>query len=426
MKVALISLGCPKNRVDAEVILGLLGEAGYCLTQFPEEADIIIINTCSFISSARIEAKRSIEKNANGRHKLIVCGCLPQMTREKLFNDYPYIDAIVGSAEFYKLPEIVSRLLNGEQRIVEIGEPTFIYNSITPRLLSTPVSYAYLKIAEGCSNCCSYCRIPDLRGAYRSREIKDIINEANMLVELGVKELILIAQDTTNFGADKVGTRNAVSLQVLLEKLDKFDNLQWVRLLYTHPAHFTDSLISVMSESKKLCKYIDIPLQHTHPEMLNRMGRPKWEGTRELLSKLKSKGFALRTTFLVGFPGEKEYHFDRLLKDVKEIEFDWVGAFTYSQEEGTCASKLANQVSEEIKKERLERLLESQLKITKQKNKQRIGKTLQVLVDTAYTGHTEFQAPDLDGKVVFKKKVVPGKFLQSKVKRIVQEYDLEV
>lgn len=428
-KASIISLGCPKNRVDSEVILGELGRKGYYLTQFPRDADIIIINTCSFIEPARAESKIAIEEIQNWKkpsQKLIVCGCLPQLLGEKLFNDYPYIDALVGSADFYKLPNIVSHLLNGQEKIVEINVPTFIYTSTFPRLVSTPKSYAYLKIAEGCSNCCSYCRIPNLRGAYRSRKIKDIIDEAHKLIDLGIKEIILVAQDTTNFGANKVGANGHSPLQVLLDEMEKISELLWIRLLYTHPAHFTQSLISMISNSGKVCKYIDIPLQHTHPEILQRMGRPKWEMTEKLLYKLKENGFTLRTTFLLGFPGEKEHHFKKLLQDIKEFEFDWVGAFTYSQEEGTLAAKFNNQISEKVKEERLKRLMALQFQITRKKNEQRVGKTFQVLVDTNHTGHTEFQAPELDGKVIFKDEFTPGEVFQGKVKRLVNEYDLEV
>ena len=425
--VSVISLGCPKNWVDSEVILGLLGKAGYPLTRFTNEASIVIINTCAFIEAARAESYKVINdvlKEKTPTQKLIVCGCLPQLIGERLFQDFRGIDAIVGSADFYKLPDIVSRLLNGDNKIVEISEPTFIYDSSFPRLVSTPPSYAYLKISDGCSNRCSYCNIYRMRGEYRSRESIDVVNEARQLVKLGVKEIILVGQDTTNFGVDK----GKYLLPLLLQELENIDGLHWIRLLYTHPAHFTEELIKVISDSRKICRYIDIPLQHTHPDILSHMGRPTWEMSKRLIYELRDQipDISLRTTFILGFPGEKEEHFKKLIDDIQELEFDWLGAFTYSQEAGTPAFEFDNQVPECIKEERLYKLVEVQRGITIKKNQQKIGKLLKVLSDSQGRGHSEFQSPKLDGVVMFSEKVAPGELFMVKVKRVVNDYDLEV
>lgn len=422
--ISVISLGCPKNLVDSEIILGKLSR--YHLTQIPEDADIIIINTCSFIKDARRESYNVIKKF--NKQKIIVTGCLPQLLGDKLFKKFPQIDAILGSADFYKIDNIIDRLFNGDKKIISIEEPTFIYNHLQPRLISTS-SYAYVKIADGCINYCSYCRIPQLRGKYRSREIKDIVQEVHKIRDLGIKEIILVAQDTTNYGIDK----GNYLLSELLCEIEKIDGIEWIRLLYTHPAHLTDNLISIIKESKKLCKYIDIPIQHTHNEILKLMNRPTWDDTKYLIYKLKEANIVLRTTIIVGFPGEKEYHFKKLLKDVDEIKFDWLGAFIYSKEKGTPAAKLPNQVPENIKKERFKILMDRQRKITKEKNHSRIGKEFKILVDAIGEGHTEFQCPELDGKVIFSTSgttkfhdVRIGNFFTAKIKKVKNDYDLEI
>lgn len=429
MKVSIISLGCPKNRVDSEVIIGSFGAKGYEITQFPEEADIIIINTCSFIESARTEAYKVIKKISKLKaknSKLLVCGCLPQLTGDKLLEEFPQIDAIIGSADFYKIPEIVFRLKNTRERITEINSPSFIYNSHMPRLVSTPPSYVYLKIAEGCSNCCSYCRIPQLRGKYRSREVKDIVAEANKLLELGYKELIIIAQDTTNFGYEK--GKNL--LPRLLKELSKLNGIHWIRLLYTHPAHFSNELISIIENNPRICKYIDLPLQHTHPDLLKLMNRPLWEPTKALIRKLQKAGIVIRTTFLVGFPEEKGIHFNKLLADVEELEFDWVGAFTYSYEINTPAAKSGDRVPFKLKQERLQKLMDLQKKITKQKNLAKTGKNYEILVDCNYNnyavGHSEFQCPEIDGKCYCPTNYTPGALFKGKVKNLKNNYDIKV
>ncbi len=426
MKVNLISLGCPKNLVDSEVILGKLGQAGYALTSSSKDADIIIINTCSFIDKARSESYEVISRLAcqkSSLQKLIICGCLPQLEKRGLFLKYPQIDALLGSADFYRIEEVVGQLFNGESRLFLVNEPCFLYDSSFPRLLSTPSSYAYLKIAEGCSNRCSYCLIPELRGKYRSREPKDVVKEAKALVNLGVKELILIAQDTTFYGWD-LGKKS--SLLWLLEKLEKIDKLKWIRLLYTHPLHFTFPLIRMIADSKKICRYIDLPLQHTHNKILARMKRPRFELAEKLVAKLREDipGVTLRTTFLVGFPGETKEHFNKLLKDIERLRFEWLGAFTYSSEKGTSAYSLTPRIPSKVKERRYRELMELQQSITSGFNRAKVGKIYPLLVDKKAEGHTEFQAPEIDGKVFLSKKHLPGELFQGKISQVKDCYDL--
>ncbi|MCD6231477.1 30S ribosomal protein S12 methylthiotransferase RimO [Candidatus Aerophobetes bacterium] len=426
MKINLISLGCPKNRVDSEVILGRLGEKGYSFTSFSEEADIIIINTCSFIKEARKESHKVISEVVSQKklfQKIIVCGCLPQLAGRSLFLKYPEIDALIGSADFIKIDEIITNLFKDKKHLFLVSEPHFLYNHTHPRLLTTPPSYAYLKIAEGCSHHCSYCLIPSLRGKYRSRPLKDIVQEAKALCNLGVKEIILVAQDTTFYGRD-LGKKFLLSS--LLEALEKLDKLRWVRLLYTHPAHFDSSLIRIIATSKKICKYIDLPLQHTHNDILMRMKRPRFEETEKLIYKLREKipEVTLRTTLMVGFPGEEEEHFRKLLKDVKRLKFDWLGVFSYSPEKGTSAYSFVPRILSKVKMRRYKELMRLQSFITLEKNEKRTGEKYFILVDKENEGHTEFQAPEIDGKVILRRKHIPGKFIQGKISSVINNYDL--
>ncbi|MCD6471925.1 30S ribosomal protein S12 methylthiotransferase RimO [Candidatus Aerophobetes bacterium] len=428
LKVNLISLGCPKNLVDSEVILGRLGEAGYAFTSLYKDADIIIINTCSFINKARSESYKIISRIAcqkSPSQKLIVCGCLPQLKKRKLFLRYPQIDALIGSADFYKIDKIIEQLLEGEKRLFSVNEPRFLYDSSFPRLLSTPPSYAYLKIAEGCSNHCSYCLIPYLRGRYRSRPVEDVVKEAKALVNLDIKELILVAQDITFYGWDK-GEKSA--LIQLLNELEKIDKLNWIRLLYAHPLHFTSSLIKTIATSDKICRYIDIPLQHTHNEILVKMKRPKFEVAERLIAKLREEipGVTLRTTFIVGFPGEKDKHVNKLLKDIERIKFEWLGAFTYSPEKGTLAYSLAPKIPLKIKKRRYAQLMQLQQPITLNFNQEKVDKVYSILVDKENEGHTEFQAPEIDGKTFLKEKHLPGESFSGKILQVKNYYDLVV
>lgn len=434
-KITLISLGCPKNLVDSELILGKLGEVGCILTPSYKLADVIIINTCSFISGARKESYEVISKvirHKSPHQKLIVCGCLSQLEKVKLFSRFPQIDALLGSGDFYRIEKIIEKLFNGSEHIFSVATPEFIYTSDYPRLISTPPGYAYLKIAEGCSNRCSYCLIPHLRGNFRSRELEDVVREAKNMASMGVKEIILIAQDTTYYGRDK-GENSYLLL--LLKKLEKISKIEWIRMLYLHPLHFDFELIKIMQNSPKICRYLDMPIQHTHNEILKLMGRPPFEVVEKIINRVREKipQIVIRTTLMVGFPGEKPYHFNKLLKDVERLEFDWLGVFTYSPERNTPAFSLPEQIPAQIKNRRKEEILRLQESITLRKNQSRVGKNYTILVDVPCgshseegEGHTWFQTPDIDGKVFFKGKYTAGSIFQGKVISVKNSYDLYV
>ena len=426
MKIKLISLGCPKNLVDSEVILGKLGERGHSFTSSIDEADIIIINTCSFIKEARREAYAAISRVLSKKspsQRIIVSGCLPQLEKKELFRHYPGIDALLGSADFYEIDRVVNALASGSSGLYLVNEPRFLYDSSFPRLLSTPPSYAYLKIAEGCSNRCSYCLVPYLRGKYRSRSVEDILKEAKALVELGVRELILVAQDTTFYGRD---LSKKTSLSRLIKRLETIEKLRWIRLIYTHPAHLTLSLIQTMASSKKVSSYIDFPLQHTHNEILARMRRPQFKVAYRLINQLREMipKIVIRTTFLLGFPGEKETHFQKLLKDVEKLKFDWVGAFIYSPERGTSAYSLGPKVPSSVKRRRYRELMKIQRSITLKKNQRYIGKDYLVSVDRKGEGHTEFQCPGIDGRVFLEDGHKPGQMIRARIREVKGHYDL--
>ena len=426
MKIKLISLGCPKNLVDSEVILGKLGEGGYSFTSSRDEADIIIINTCSFIKKARREAYTVISRTIRDKgvsQRIIVCGCLPQLEKRELFRHYPGIDALLGSADFYEIDRVVNALARGSSGLFSVSEPRFLYDSSFARLLTTPPSYAYLKIAEGCSNRCSYCLVPYLRGKYRSRPIEDLLKEARALVELGVRELILVAQDTTFYGRD---LSKKASLPRLIERLETIEKLQWVRLLYSHPAHLTLSVIRTMASLKKVCRYIDLPLQHTHNEILARMRRPQFKVAERLIKQLRERipEIVIRTTFLLGFPGERESHFQKLLKDVEKLKFDWVGVHIYSREKGTSAYSLGPKVPSSVKRRRYAELMKAQRFITLKKNQRYLGKDYLVLVDRKGEGRTEFQCPGIDGRVFLEDGYKPGEMIWARISGVKDYYDL--
>lgn len=426
MKVNLISLGCSKNLVDTEVMCGILGSDGFEFVTLPGDADIVVINTCSFIKDAREESSRVIkrlcgEKKENQR--IIVCGCLPQFEKETIFRKFPEVDAIIGSSDFLKIGKVIKKL-DGDCRVSEVGSPEFLYDSSYPRLLSTPRSYAYLKISEGCSNHCSYCTIPRLRGEYRSRSIDDILTEAKTLAGMGIKEIILVAHDTTNFGSDREANCN---LSALLDELHRIKKIKWIRILYMHPAHITRELIEMISRLPGVARYFDIPLQHTVGKILRRMKRPSFNRAKNLIGLIRKivPGAAIRTTFIVGFPGESSRQFDNLMTDLRATRFSWVGVFRYSDEEGTPARRLNKKVSSKTSAKRAGELMRQQQRITFEKNRSYIGQELEVLVDEPFAGHTEFQAPLIDGKVIFSKRQKPGtlkKFLISGTRR----YDLIV
>ena len=433
VKIFTISLGCARNLVDSESLLGdLLSDKSNSLVTSRSNADVIIINTCAFTREARTESLQAISSISESKSRnqiLIVCGCLPQLQKRELFQRFPEIDAVFGSADFKKIRDVLPAIVNGS-RIFEVSHPPlFLRTASMPRLISTPPSYAYLKISEGCSNHCSYCLIPYLRGEHRARSVDDIVTEAKQLVQLGVQELILIGQDTTLYnqshceehpkGATKQShpTNIRADLVDLLSHLDRIRGLRWIRLLYAHPAHFSKRLINAFGRFEKLVKYVDLPIQHTHDEILKRMNRPSFALTRRVIDELRARipELSLRTTVIVGFPGETDEHFRKLLKNVEEIQFDWLGAFKYSKERGTGAYKMKAQVPSKIKEKRWQQIMSAQQKITFRKNQARIGKTLPVLADTAKEGHSTFQAPEIDGKVIFKRRRDPGAILRARI-----------
>jgi len=406
-KVCLITLGCPKNLVDSENILALLGQENYMLTDRPEEADIVIANTCGFIKVAEDESllliRKLCKKKSKGQ-KIVVYGCLVNRYGKHM----PYIegvDAMIGGGNPALLVDAIKKEMR--KRFIP-GDCSGIESY--PRIIST-YPYAYIKISDGCENFCSYCLIPEIRGRLRSRTIKDIYSEAKEIEKMGIKELILVAQDTGNYGKDIAGR---CLLEKLLIKLCKL-NFFWLRVMYIHPAHITENVLELIAEEKKICKYLDIPLQHIHPEILRRMNRPVMDYGR-IIDRIRKTipGIRLRTTFIVGFPGEKEEHFRMLVDFIKEKEFDRLGVFRYSREEGTPAYHLSDQVDEETKRERERIIMEIQKGISCKKLKGMVGEEIDVLVEgrkgNYFTGRTEFDAPEIDGIVYIKsgEKLKPG------------------
>jgi ribosomal protein S12 methylthiotransferase len=422
MKIGFLSLGCPKNLVDGEVMLGLAEQAGHEITADASSADVLVVNTCAFIDRAKQESIDTILEMA--RHKqegrctrLVVTGCLAERYRDELTKEIPEIDAVLGTGE---VPDIVTALEAGGRR-PEAGRPvtffrsrppapgprhpapTYIYDAETPRRLSTPRHFAYVKVAEGCDYTCSFCIIPTLRGAYRSRPAESILTEARALAARGVKELILISQDTTFYGVDR---RERGALARLLRELNKVDGLEWIRLLYLYPTTITDETLDAMAECEKVCPYIDLPLQHASAHVLRRMRRP---GDRRVYDALLARirrslpDVTLRTTFIVGYPGETEREFGELCRFVEETAFDHVGVFTYSHEEGTRAHASADDVPARVKRERRDELMSLQRGIVERRQRGRIGARTGVLVDGSSAEHslvlqgrTAGQAPEID------------------------------
>jgi ribosomal protein S12 methylthiotransferase len=407
----MVSLGCPKNLVDAEVMLGCLAKDGYEITTDEREADIIIVNTCSFIKEAKQESIDTILDLADRKHDarcrlLIVAGCLPQRYQEELAKELPEVDIFIGTGDYPRIAEIVAEKEGTEEQLRYTGDPNFIFDEDLVRLNSSPSYTAYLKIAEGCSNCCSYCVIPSLRGSLRSRPLDRVLDEARKLVAGGVKELNLIAQDITAYGRDLPG---GVSLEKLITELAAMDGLQWIRLLYAYPDGITDSLVQLMRDEPKVCKYLDIPIQHISDPILTRMNRRSNERQiRDLVGRLRAEipDLALRTSLIVGFPGETDEDFRKLLQFVEETRFDRLGVFCYSREEGTPAAEMPDQVSERIKRERYKKLMRAQARVSFRRNRQLVDTVEQVIVE-GYSEETELllkgrssrQAPDIDGQV---------------------------
>lgn len=407
-KVGMISLGCPKNQVDGEALLAKLKKAGYEIVNNIEDSDVMIVNTCGFIEQAKKEAIDTIlevaeYKNAGLISAIVVTGCLAERYQDEIIKEMPEVDAVLGIGANSDIVKACDKALCG---IVTTSFPNKCYLSINDeRIISTPSHWAYLKIAEGCDNRCSYCAIPGIRGGFRSRTIESCVDEAKALAESGVKELILIAQDTTKYGQDLYGK---YSLDILLKELVKIDGIEWIRLFYCYPQRITDSLINVIANEEKVCSYIDIPLQHSDKTVLKNMNRVgDGDDYRALISKMRKAipDLALRTTFMVGFPGETDEQFENLCKFTEDVKFDKMGCFTFSPEEDTPAYDMQNQIDDDVKVRRQEVLMNKQYSITEELNKQRIGRIYKVIIDTFdgenYVGRSYMDSPEIDSGIIF-------------------------
>ncbi len=445
MKIGFVSLGCPKNQLDTEVMLHEIASAGYEITAEETEADIVIINTCAFIESAKKEAIDNILdiawlKKHNGLKGIIVTGCMSERYGKDILEEFPEVDAVLGVGSIHNIVEAVEAVAKNAGKKRKKGEPDNRYYSCEDkntvrlggdRVLTTPDYAAYLKISEGCDNRCTYCAIPDIRGKFRSRPMEDLIAEAKDLDALGVKELTVIAQDTTRYGIDLYGK---YCLDQLLHKITEETSIPWIRVLYCYPDKITDGLIEEMKNNPRILNYIDLPLQHISDEVLRRMNRHgRSQMIRDVLAKLKKEipDVTVRTTFIVGFPGETEADFEELAEFLKSERFDRAGVFTYSREEGTPAYDFEDQIDEQVKQDRMDILMRSQMLINEEKNQEKIGKTLTVLcedydpVSEYYFGRSEADAPEIDGKIFFRseKKIAPGEFVKVKIRRV-EDYDL--
>lgn len=412
MKFALISLGCSKNLVDSENFIGILvNKRGFEVTSELNEADMIIVNTCGFIGDAKKESIETILevselKETGNLKKIIVTGCLAQRYSEEILKELPEVDAVIGTGEIDKIEKVVDEILNNKKS-VETSSMIFLANANTDRILTTASHTAYLKISEGCDRRCTYCIIPQLRGKLRSRTIEDILVEANNLVKSGVRELNLLAQETTEYGIDLYKEK---SLAKLMKELVKIEDLKWLRTYYMYPDSVTDELIQVMKTEDKICKYFDIPIQHVSDSILQNMGRAKTGAhLKDILYRIRREipNATFRTSVIVGFPGETQENFEELRDFLEEFQFDYVGVFKYSREEDTKAYDMDNQVPEEIKEERWVELTNLQSKIAENKNRGMLGQTVEVMIDGVSTeseylleGRTKGQALEIDGKVL--------------------------
>ena len=428
-KIALVSHGCAKNLVDSELMLGLLSENGYGITLDEKDADIVIINTCSFIHDAEKESVDSILEMINDGKKVIIAGCLAQKHGEELKKAIPEISALVGTTDFTKIINVIKAIEDGKEYIEEVSnQPEYIYPENIKRQQITVGSSSYIKIADGCNYRCGYCIIPYLRGDYHSRKMEDIIAEANELVKKGVTEIILIAQDTTGYGVDLY---KKPMLPELLRELNKIENLGWIRIMYAYPTQMTDELLDAIAECDKVVKYVDIPLQHSHPDMLKRMNRPSFDYV-PMIENIRKRvpNVAIRTAFIVGYPGETEEEFEHLYNFVKEMKFNKMGVFEYSREKGTPSYSMKPQISKKIMKERYNKLMELQQGISKEINEGFIGKIIPCIIesftDDGYViARSQNDAPEVDGLVYIKtdEQLVPGDIEDVKIIDC-DEYDL--
>jgi ribosomal protein S12 methylthiotransferase len=423
MKISVITLGCPKNTVDSEYLSGQLFNKDVQFTEHVETADVVIINTCAFILPAREEAIETILetvtlKNDGKVKRIYVTGCLPQRYQDELKTEIPEVDGFFQQKDFSEIGRQINALLNKKNN-------GFSFN----RKLETPAHYAYLKISEGCDNRCSYCTIPEIKGNFISRPMEKLIEEANRLVNNGVRELILVAQDTTYYGWDN---NNKFALKNLILSLAEIDQLKWIRMLYAHPAHLNDNIIQMFNEEEKLCRYIDMPIQHISDKTLKSMGRHiTGNEIQKKIDKLRTEtpDIAIRTTLMVGYPGESDNDFLQLKNFVSQTQFERLGVFKFIAEDGTPASKMENKVSESLKEDRREEIMEIQNKIAQQKSREIIGRTIPVLIDKknenneTFQGRSEWDSPQIDNLVHVKGDVRVGEFYQVTINRI-NAYDL--
>ncbi|HNW25896.1 MAG TPA: 30S ribosomal protein S12 methylthiotransferase RimO [Candidatus Gastranaerophilaceae bacterium] len=444
IKIALINHGCAKNLIDSELMLGLLSQKGYEITLDETQARIVIVNTCSFIHDAEEESVRSILEMVNADKKVIVAGCLPQKHKEELKKAIPEIIAMVGTTDFEKIVEVVDKLaccmkenssaeveicLTENDYISHISQkPQYIYPEAIQRQQITVGSSSYIKIAEGCNYRCGYCIIPQLRGEYHSRKMENIIEEAKTLAKKGVGEIVLVAQDTTGYGID---IYSKPMLPELLEELNKIKELSWIRIMYAYPSMLNDELMDKIAKLDKVVKYVDIPLQHSHPDILKSMRRPAFD-YEELINNIRAKipEVTLRTAFIVGYPGEKEEHFEHLYNFVEKMRFDKMGVFKYSRERNTVSYDMDGQVSEKVKQQRAEKLMELQQKISKEINQTFIGKAIPCMIESIdneglVTARSQRDAAEIDGLVYIStnKPVIPGE-IENVLIKSADEYDL--
>ncbi|SHH25079.1 SSU ribosomal protein S12P methylthiotransferase [Thermosyntropha lipolytica DSM 11003] len=437
MNIGFISLGCPKNTIDTEIMIAILKKKGYRIVNEAARADMVIINTCGFINDAKEEAIETIIEMGSLKEEgiikyIIATGCLAQRYGQELLDEMPELDAVVGISSFLRIDEVVKMLTSGEKkRIIEVMPPTEFFIEKGDRFLTTPPGTAYLKIAEGCNNRCSYCAIPLIRGNLRSKSLKDIEEEARILVEdKGVKELVIIAQDTAAYGVDIYGESR---LPQVIDILASFKGLEWIRLMYLHPRHIDEKIIDKIGNTEKVIPYLDIPVQHFATPILKRMNRQHdGDYLKEIIDRLRAAkpGLVLRTTVMVGFPGEKEDDFQKLYDFIGEVEFDWLGCFAFNPEEDTAAYTMPEQVPDEVKKKRVDEIMRLQKKITRKKNITRVNKKEKILVTSRldknlYAGRGYFQAPEVDGVTLIKseKSLVQGEFTEVILKGV-RGYDM--
>ncbi len=436
--VGIVSLGCDKNRVDSEIMLTYLRDSGYRFTTDASKADVLIINTCGFIENARLESMDTINEMSEYRKnqkypckRLVVTGCMPQKWSSQMREEFPEVDIFLGIDQYPEIANILNSSLEKDKKIIKVGGTNTV-PYVKNRMVTTPLHYAYLKVADGCDNYCTFCTIPSIRGRYRSRNLEDILDEANSLVSNGATELILIGQDVSRYGTDKSGKSQLVKL---IRELSKIEDLKWIRLLYVYPEMLDDELLHEMVENPKLCNYIDIPMQHVSNNVLKRMNRhTTHDDIIKLVERIQAlpKFIAVRTTFMAGFPGETEADFKELCEFITKYKLMHVGFFAYSKEEGTPAAMMPDQINNEVKRKRVLKLVSLQKKVVAENNKNFVGKILEVCYEgidyqrQLFFGRSEYQTPEADTIILFKSKVPVniGQYYKVKITKVIG-YDLK-